>query len=266
VYAPSVTRAPNAPSGSTTDSPGDSPGDPRTTRLEEIARVYDATKDFDGILTRYAWELLAPRIPRDGRVLEMGCSSGVMTQHLAAHAQSLWVLDGSRKYLDDVAAKIPRHDVRYELGLFEEWSPPEHVAFDAIVMARALEHLADPRPTLERVARWLTVRGEVHVMVPNALSFHRLVGVAMGMIPEPHALNDRDRAYGHHRVYDPATLRAELEGAGFEVLEEGGSCLKFLSNAQMQALDPKLWDAFYEVGKQFPAHRAEIYARCRPRR
>jgi hypothetical protein len=132
-------------------------------------------------------------------------------------------------------------------------------------MARALEHLASPQPVLRAASGWLAAGGELHVMVPNAWSFHRLLGVAMGMLPEPHALNDRDRAYGHHRVYDPETLRVELEGAGLEVVEESGSSLKFLSNAQMHALDPSLWGALEVVGRRFPAHCAEIYARCRVR-
>lgn len=237
--------------------------DPRTARLEDIAKIYDASRDYDGILTRYAWDLLKPRIPQHGRVLEMGCSSGVMTAYLAGHARELWVVDGSQRYLDEVAAKIGRADVRYDHALFEQYAPAAR--FDAIVMARALEHLAEPRPVLERMHEWLAPGGELHVMVPNAWSFHRLVGVAMGLLPEPHALNDRDRAYGHHRVYDPTTLRRELEDAGLEVLEEGGSSLKFLSNAQMMTLEAPLWDALYEVGKQFPAHGAEIYARCRVR-
>jgi SAM-dependent methyltransferase len=235
-------------------------------KLEQIATIYDAAADYDGVLTVHAWELLRPRIARGARVLEMGCSSGVMTRYLAKHTSTLRVVDGSRKYLDDVRTLLDQDghaDVRLDHALFEDYVPG--ATFDAIVMARAVEHLAAPGPVLRKVAGWLAPGGELHVMVPNAWSFHRLVGVAMGLLPEPHALNDRDRAYGHHRVYDPTTLRAELEAAGLDVVEEAGSSLKFLANAQMHALDPKLWDAFEKVGRQFPAHGAEIYARCRAR-
>ncbi|GAC1352463.1 MAG: hypothetical protein NVS3B20_10220 [Polyangiales bacterium] len=238
--------------------------DARTERLEEIAKVYDAAKDYDGVLTRFAWDLLRSRIAKSSCALEMGCSSGVMTAYLADHVRELWVVDGSKKYLEEVAAKIARKDVRYDHCLFEDYTPA--TKFDDIIMARAVEHLPNPRPVLEKVKSFLKEGGSLHVMVPNALSFHRLVGVAMGLIAEPHALNDRDRAYGHHRVYDHASLRKELEGSGFEVVEEGGNSLKFLSNAQMIALEPSLWDALYQVGNRFPAHCAEIYARCRVRR
>jgi SAM-dependent methyltransferase len=237
-------------------------------KLEQIASIYDAAADYDGVLTVHAWELLRPRIPAGAHVLEMGCSSGVMTRYLAKHAGRLRVVDGSRTYLEDVRAKLAAdgtdEKVRLDHALFEDYAPEER--FDAIVMARAVEHLAEPGPVLRKVAGWLGPDGELHVMVPNAWSFHRLIGVAMGLLPEPHALNERDRAYGHHRVYDPVTLRAELEAAGLEVVEEAGSSLKFLANAQMHALDAKLWDAFEKVGRQFPAHGAEIYARCRVRR
>jgi SAM-dependent methyltransferase len=238
-------------------------------RLDEIARIYDAAGDFDGVLTGFAWELLRGRLHDGARVLELGCSSGVMTALLAAHpgVAALTVVDGSRAYLDDVAARLaprPGLEVRFEHALFEDYRPAER--HDDVIMARAVEHLAAPRPVLAAARGWLTERGQLHVMVPNALSFHRLLGVAMGLLPEPHALNERDRAYGHHRVYDADSLAAELEGAGWEVVEAGGSFLKFLSNAQMQALPPPVWDGLHRLGASFPRHCAELYARCRPRR
>lgn len=237
-------------------------------RLDEIAAVYDAATDFDAVLTKYAWELLRPRLHRGTHVLEMGCSAGIMTGYLAAHAgvARLTVVDGSRKYLDDVHAKLrPREGLvpKLDHALFEDYQPQDR--FDDVIMARAVEHLAEPRPVLEKVRGWLTDRGQLHVMVPNAWSFHRLIGVAMGMIPEVHTLHERDKAFGHHRVYDPELLRAELERAGWEVLETGGNCLKFLSNAQMMQFTPQLWEALHRVGEQFPERCTEIYARCRPR-
>jgi 2-polyprenyl-3-methyl-5-hydroxy-6-metoxy-1,4-benzoquinol methylase len=233
-------------------------------RLDEIARGYDPFRDYDGVLRKFAWNILRERIAKDARVLEMGCSTGVLTLPLAEHVRDLWVVDGSKTYLDEVARKLAGKPVRLDLAFFEDYAPG--VTFDHVVMAGAVEHLREPRPVLEHVRSWLGTTGELHVFAPNARSFHRLVGVAMGMLPDPFALNERDHAMGHFRVYDADTLCAELEGAGMEILEVAANSLKFLSNAQMMQLDPKLWDALFEVGKQFPKNGAETYVRCRARR
>lgn len=235
----------------------------RHEKLEAIARVYDAATDFDGVITGFAWEILSPRLSGK-RTLEMGCSAGVMTKLLSERVERLEVVDGSKKYLDEVARKIARKDVAYHHALFEHFHPTG--VFDDIVMARALEHLPDPAPVLAAVRDWLAPEGQLHVMVPNALSFHRLIGVAMGMLSNPHDLSERDQRFGHHRVYDPERLAEELSRAGLEILEQQGILLKFLSNAQMMTLEPALWKACNEVGKQFPRHGTEIYARCRARR
>lgn len=231
-------------------------------RLDAIAAIYDASKDFDGVLTGFAWELLGPRLS-GGATLEMGCSSGVMTSLLAGRVRKLEVVDGSRSYIEQVSARVPA-SVVFRHSLFENFTPDS--LFDDIVMARALEHLEDSRSVLARARGWLAPGGQIHVMVPNAFSFHRLIGVAMGMLSEPHDLSDRDRRFGHRRVYDPELLRRDLEASGFDVVEEAGNMLKFVSNDQMAAFPPALWRGLFEAGKAFPGHCAEIYCRCRPKR
>ena len=232
----------------------------RVEQLERIARIYDASADYDGVLTGYAWRLIEPRLAGRERVLELGCSNGVMTELLAGVVPDLWVVDGSPTYLGEVRSRLGDDGIRYELSLFEDFEPG--VEFDAIVMCRALEHLPDPRGTLARIGRWLAPAGELHVMVPNALSLHRLIGVALGQLPRPDALNERDLRVGHLRVYDPDALRAELEGAGLRVVEEAGNSLKFLPNHEMAAFPAEYSAALYEVGRCLPRHCAELYVRC----
>jgi SAM-dependent methyltransferase len=234
--------------------------DERQDRLEAIAAIYDASTDFDGVLTGFAWELIGPRLSGES-TLEMGCSSGVMTALLARRVRRLEVVDGSRAYIDEVSTRVPP-TVRFHHSLFEDFRPES--PFDDILMTRALEHLEDPTSLLARLREWLSPGGQLHVMVPNALSFHRLVGVGMGMLSDPHDLSDRDHRFGHKRVYDPVLLRAQLAESGFEVLEEAGNMLKFVSNEQMSRFPPELWRGLFEAGKKFPGYCAEIYCRCRP--
>jgi SAM-dependent methyltransferase len=229
-------------------------------KLDAIASVFDVTRDFDAVLAGWGFEILRDRLSR-GRTLEMGCSSGVMTARLCDWVSSLDVVDGSSRYLEGVRARVSRSDLGLFCALFEEFEPTHR--YDDIVLARGLEHVRDAVAVLRRAGRWLSPGGQLHVIVPNAWSFHRLVGVEMGLLSDAHDLSERDRMLDHQRVYDPPSLRRDLETAGFEIVETSGIVLKFLPNSEMAALPPALVEGYFRLGLDWPDHCAEIYARCR---
>jgi trans-aconitate methyltransferase len=228
--------------------------------LERIATTYDSTTDFDSHLIRYNYREMRAYL-RGPAVLELGCASGVMTRLLAPDFPTLHVVDGSAQYLREVAETVP-DTVRFHHSLFEDFACPRK--FDDLVMARALEHLDDPIGLLRIMREWTTPEGRIHIVVPNAGSLHRLIGVHMGMLEMPNSFSDRDRKYGHRRVYDMDLLRSHLTQAGWQVEQIRGCFLKPLSNAQMSTFSPELLAAFYEVGKEMPRYCAELYAVARP--
>lgn len=230
--------------------------------LDAVARIYDSAKDFDHHLIRYNFRVLRTRI-KGPRILEMGCANGVMTEMLSQLFPEVDVVDGSEIYLQDVMNRLgSRKNIRCFRSLFETFQPPHR--YDSIIMARALEHLAKPVETLRVVAGWLEADGGLHIVVPNAHSLNRRIGVGMGLIPRCNSLNERDKRMGHRRVYDFETLREDLEGAGFSVNYLTGIFLKPLSNAQMVSWDERILDALFEIGKELPEYCAEIYAECKP--
>jgi 2-polyprenyl-3-methyl-5-hydroxy-6-metoxy-1,4-benzoquinol methylase len=228
--------------------------------LEAISRVYDSSKDFDYHLIRYNFRFIRERL-HGPRILEMGCANGVMTEMLSSGFPEVDVVDGSENYLADVAARLKdRGNIRYHHSLFEDFLPDRH--YSSIVMARALEHLTDPVTMLKKAATWLMPDGKIHIVVPNARSLHRRIGVAMGMIQSCTTLNERDLRVGHKRVYDFETIRLDVESAGMVVHELTGIFLKPLSNVQMETWQPDILDALYDVGKGLPDYCAEIYVAC----
>lgn len=229
--------------------------------LETIASEYDSMTDFD----RYAIEhevdtFLAGY--RGGRVLELGCAKGGMTRKMAGVVDELVVVDGSRTYLDPIAEEL-KGKGEFVCSLFEAYQPAKK--FRHVLAARILEHLDEPVPFLRHVAGWLEPEGLLHVIVPNARSFHRLLGVEMGMIADIHELGPRDHKVGHVRVYDSDTLTADLEAAGLDVVTKESVLMKPLSNAQMEAFSPEIVAALFKMTKHFPDHGNELYFRCRRR-
>jgi len=213
--------------------------------------------DFDKRLIRFRYRTLKPHL-KGPTGLELGPAEGEMTQFLMADFEELTVVDGASELLDQIPSSP--HLVKV-CSLFEDFEPAG--GFDTIVMEHILEHVAEPVPLLLRVRRWLKPGGRILVGVPNGHSIHRLVAVKMGLLGEPCQLNSRDEALGHRRVYTRETLSTDLQAAGLSIDEMGGVFFKPLSNKQIQDhWTEDMINGFYELGKDFPEHAAELYAVC----
>lgn len=229
-------------------------------RVDRVARWYlEEQLEFDKRLIWYHYRTIRPYL-RGPRGLELGPAEGQMTAFLLDDFESLTVVDGSARLLAQIAPA--RHLVRVH-ALFDQFKPDER--FNSIVMNRILEHVDHPVRLLRRAKRWLAANGRIIVGVPNAFSFHRLVAVHMGLLRRPTQLNERDTRLGHRRVYSGSRLLDEVRAAGLRVVATGGVFFKPLSNQQIQdTWTEEMMDGFFELGKQFPEHAAEVYVVCRP--
>jgi len=228
-------------------------------RLAQTAAWYDSRRGLSHRLVRYAAEIVIAHATGP-RILEMGCANGVMTEALAACFPHVVVVEGAEAYAE-AARAVLRDRAQVHHCLFEEFEPTE--AFDDIVMAGVLEHVADPVGLLQRAGAWLAEAGSIHIVVPNADSLHRRVGVALGLLRRPDELHPADLAMGHRRVYTWDLLKTHLAGSGLHMVATEGNFLKPLSNDQMADWPDDLLDAFRAVGRELPDLCAEIYAQCR---
>ena len=134
--------------------------------------------------------------------------------------------------------------------------------FDVILLSGVLQDVADPAQLL-RVSLAHAVAG-AHVLVttPNALSFHRLLAVEMGLLPTPHALSPRNRRFRQEVVFDPDSLRRLLEEGGLRDLRFEGYMFKPFTHGQMarvlELLPAGISEGLDRLGQKFPEHGAEI--------
>jgi trans-aconitate methyltransferase len=240
--------------------------DPSSTnaRLDEIAAGYDPSdpsQHFDYHLKRIQVRAITPWL-RGARVLELGCATGELTMLLEPLAAAYDVVEGSAANIDIARARVPK--ANFVLSMWEDFRPSTR--YSDLVLCNALEHVAEPVALLEQVRDWLEPEGRVHVAVPNALSLHRLIGVEMGLQPDPVSLTPGDEAQGHLRNYSLDTLLADLRAGGFTVVHTEGLFLKLLSNRQMLDWPTELIGALDRVAKRLPEHAAELYAVAVPTR
>lgn len=158
---------------------------------------------FSGTPRLNAWmyERFAPYVR--GAVLEVGSGIGNISEHIVRDASRVVLTDLEDDYLAALAERYAR-DPRVSV---ERWNlddpPPARVAserFDAIVAINVIEHIADDRTAVSRLASLLAPGGHLLAYVPAV----------------PFAFGTVDEALGHHRRYTPATFAALLESAGLE--------------------------------------------------
>jgi trans-aconitate methyltransferase len=232
--------------------------DPVLGELDAIATKYDpsnASTHFDYWLKRLQVNALTPWI-RGQRMLELGCATGELASLMDPLVDAYDVVEGSARNIEVARSRVP--GARFFQSLWEAFEPD--CSYSDILLSGTLEHANDPVTLLGRARSWLEPGGRVHVVVPNGMSLHRLVGAELGLQPDPLTLTAADRAQGHHRNYTIDMLMAQLSSVGLRVRHWQGVFLKVLPNREMLGWSWDLIQALHAVGQRFPAHCAELLA------
>lgn len=238
-------------------------------RLETLASSYVVSQLPDAaVLALDRWWI--SEYVRGPRVLELGCGDGTSTCMLLDRAAELDVVEGSARYCELVAQNVTDRRVHITNCLYEEFRP-QH-PYDDIVFARSLDDIPEPVKLLSLLRGWLQPDGgRLHIVVQNAESLHRRIGVAAGLIPAADHLTEHSIRVAHRRVYTKALLVSHVVAAGFAVQHLQGYFLKPFDNETLQRSDldfkTQLVPALYEVGKSVPDELCcQLYALCEPRK
>lgn len=230
-------------------------------KLNKISENHNYSSGFNGKLTKYRTLTIQELYRGGGTLLDVGAGDGSLTLQIAPLFEKIIVVEASHKYLKLAKSKLKEYQVIFYEELIEDFDTEEK--FDLILAAGVLEHLKNPMIFLEKVKRWLKDDGLFIVIVPNASSFHRIVGLYMGIIRNIYELGKQDYLVGHRRYYDLKTLKKEIIKQGFKIIKTGGILFKILPNSEMEKLSDEYCDALFEIGKKYPNLCAEIYALCK---
>lgn len=224
-------------------------------RLAKIASDSWYAKGLNSTTVAYSMRVFS-RYFRPGSCLELGPAEGLATAALASRFDDLTCVEGAESLATALRERHP--NIRVECEIFENYEPGR--TFDNIVLGHVLEHVEYPVAILSRVKSWLSAKGRVFALVPNARSLHRQMGVVMGLLENEHSLNALDLHHGHRRVYDPESLQRDFHAAGFRIEVSGGYWIKPVANSQLEAnWSPEMIEAAMVVGERYPEIAAEIY-------
>lgn len=229
-------------------------------RLDRVAEGYRPA-GFESVLVRDSGRRVLARC-QGTTCLEVGSALGGTTEMLADRFDRLVVIEPAVAYADAVR-ELNLPSVEVAPALIEDFKTDEK--FDTIVMAHVLEHVEDPVDALRRCAGMLADDGIIVVVVPNAGSLHRRLGVSLGMLEKMSDFSPADISIGHRRVYETHTLRTDIESAGLTVTDLAGHFCKPLSSSQIDALPAEVQVGLARLGDELPPEFAsEILIVCRP--
>lgn len=231
-------------------------------RLQGIAKYFSMKDGFNGYMNKYRVSKILELCSGE-TVLDIGSADAFMAEALAPFFRRIVAVDGSLELVERARDRLADIDnVEMVHALAEEFVTDEK--FDLVLLSFILEHVVDPSNVIRTATSFVAPEGAMFVMVPNACSLHRRIGVALGMLAAIDDFSDEDRRQGHRRVYTEELLRTHLEDGGVHILELGSFFIKPLSNPQMEQLDPRIADALFAVSRDIPGLGSMLYAKCVP--
>ena len=193
------------------------------------------------------------------KVLELGYGNGYWTQKLVEFGFEVTVVEGSSILAKRCKEKYGK-TVNVIHSLYEEYAPKEF--YDTIIASCVLEHVKNCEIFLSLLKSWLKDDGNLHIVVPNALSLHRRVGLKMGLLAHLLQLSPQELEVGHQHTFTPEIFKAQLEKSGLRVNFIRGIFVKPLSSIQMIEWSDDLLNAFNELSDELPEYTAFLYENC----
>lgn len=235
--------------------------------IENYTERYLNDEHFEEIMVEYRRKLVISRIEEYNpkHVLEIGCGT-----------EPLFTFDTSREYTivepselfcckaREKAAELKK-DVKIIQGFFEQCVDELDSGYDMIICSSLLHEIEDTNPLLASLKQVAGERTIVHLNVPNANSFHRLLAIAAGFIQDSHTLSDRNKNLQQARVYDLDSLKKELALYGVATIKEGSYFVKPFTHRQMEQMlqngiiDKRVLDGLDKLVQYMPDLGSEIF-------
>ncbi len=149
-----------------------------------------------------------------GRVLDLGCSSGLLSERIRSLGHRVTGVDVSA--LPGVTDRVDR----FLVADLDDGLPPEvgeEAPFDVVIAADVLEHVRDPERLLKQIGRVLVPRGTLIASVPNFGHWYPRIRTAVGLFDyDQRGILDS----GHVRFFTRRGLLDLVRRSGFVVTRE----------------------------------------------
>lgn len=220
--------------------------------------------DFD-VMHSYMVKSFEPFFQK-GNLLELGSFQGDFTRRLLPYFDDITCIDASDVAIEK-AKEITPKNVKFICSVFDEVQLSQR--YDNIILTHVLEHLDNPVHILTRINReWLSERGRLFLVCPNANAPSRQIAVKMGLITHNSAITPAEARHGHRCTYTLDTLERDASAAGLSIVYRSGIFFKALANFQWDRIlttdiiSKEYLDGCFKLGQQYPDLCASIFLMC----
>ena len=162
------------------------------------ARVEDITGYYQDRYSKKRYEYIASHIKAPIiNILEIGCAGGWNLYPFFKKGARVLGFDLG----PDLVAKGRSLGMDLNVGTIDD--VPAQEKFDLIILAHVLEHLANPKEILQKLASHLKPQGALYIEVPNIERYKKFLG-------------DIQLQNAHLYYYSPTTLLPYVKEAGLE--------------------------------------------------
>lgn len=160
-------------------------------------------------------------------ILDVGCGSGDVYDNIKNNNK----IDALEP--DDTLRMLAKNKNIYK-NIYKDISEIDLEKYDFLTIFGVLEHIKDRSKFLDSFKK----AKKIFITVPNSNSFHRHLGLSLGIIKDLTELSDQDHEIGHQIYFSPETFKKEINNFckrnNFKINIIGSSSFKFSSNKDME--------------------------------
>lgn len=203
---------------------------------------------------------------REGNLLELGSFKGDFTGRLLPYFADITCVEASGEAIASARSELGNR-VKFVHSCFEDAALPAR--YDHVILTHVLEHQDEPVALLKKINdQWLSDRGRLFLVCPNANAPSRQIAVKMGLISHQAAVTPAEAEHGHRITYSLDTLERDVKAARLKVVYRTGIFFKALANFQWDRLlntdiiSKEYLEGCYQLGRHYPDLCASIFLLC----
>lgn len=239
---------------------------------EKYATDYFETRYMVKYRRKKILEIMDAHKPQ--HILEVGCGLEPLFKFYSAFDTCTVVepssefCDNARSLAENLPSKIKILNVTFEDCTLDK-------NFDCVIVSSLLHEVEQPEKLLAAIINAASDKTLVHINVPNAKSFHRLLALKAGIIKDVHALSAQNKKFQQHSVWNIDELKefigevAIKNNRRVEFESSGSYFVKPFTHAQMEqclnngVFGENVLDGLNDMIEFMPELGAEIYVNCR---
>lgn len=202
-------------------------------------------------------------------LLEVGCGLDSIFNHMDGY-RKLYVIEPGNTFYQQAVKDREKASCKNDITILHKTLEEgvvelSKVTFDFILLSGLLHEVPNPAQILNAVYQLCSPQTVVHINVPNARSFHRMLAVEMGLIKSEFERSDSNIEFQQFSVFSMDTLSQLVDASGFRVTETGSYSFKPFTHRQMEdmiksgLITQDMLEGLYKMEKYLPGLGSEIF-------